>query len=803
MAFQRAEGMSIIQALAMTVAEIPVFLYTTFGQNTFSQLRLSPGLRKVLFATALGTVALALAAHQLKRRKHKKKTDNRRRWKPEGRRGPTGRVTCQTLLFCTERVQSPSSKSNDTLSGISSIEPSKHSSSTHSLASVVAVNSSNTNATSLASWEPREMDEQLAAADESEAEHLYIQGVELFEEALHKWELALNIGQRCSSNTPTAQSSEVINDEPSASILETSQTKEFAGKLESLLSRAYNLQEEFGTSVPPDTMLVDLEGALMFPLLEGRRQLQMDDEISTMSDDSFFSAVELFESIQLNEGPFLPAKPAAAYEDAIRLVSIGEVTCRTVRTQLLGCYNDHDFLAKLHCVRQAFKLLLQDNGNLLFFGEVGKQMVTGLIVRAEKNPKGFIENYEQMLLYASKEESWPTTQRELEGRGVVCMNFFDIVLDFILMDAFEDLENPPSSVIAVLRNRWLSDSFKETALATACWSVLKAKKRLLMVPDGFISHFYSVSEHVSPILAYGFLGPKENLTEICNFFKHQIVQYLKDMFDLDKVRYTTVQSLAEDILHLSPAGGVTSSWDILLPFLSLHIYLNCENKTRMGRRILSCSDLLEPSTGEHGSFTSPYPLLPERKPLPELILGATGPFKGTDLPPPLSDEHWSFTFSILFCSQVYCRTFSPVHQVLPSAVQRHLPAWRPSSPHCITTEKADDGRRQTVPLHPSSAGMVDGGSPTLHRHIYPGSAHTCSICHPLHIGAASREAPPTACSLLAAPPPYSGASRSRRDLGGHLLPPPLRSLFLLEGAAAGGFSALKSALFQTGDSEPE
>lgn len=49
---------------------------------------------------------------------------------------------------------------------------------------------------------------------------------------------------------------------------------------------------------------------------------------------------------------------------------------------------------------------------------------------------------------------------------VVCMNFFDIVLDFILMDAFEDLENPPTSVVAVLRNRWLSDSFKETVISS-------------------------------------------------------------------------------------------------------------------------------------------------------------------------------------------------------------------------------------------------------------------------------------------------------------------------------------------------
>lgn len=39
------------------------------------------------------------------------------------------------------------------------------------------------------------------------------------------------------------------------------------------------------------------------------------------------------------------------------------------------------------------------------------------------------------------------------------------------------------------------------------------------VPDGFISHFYSVSEHVSPVLAFGFLGPKPQLAEVCAFFK--------------------------------------------------------------------------------------------------------------------------------------------------------------------------------------------------------------------------------------------------------------------------------------------
>ncbi|XP_027733536.1 mitoguardin 2 isoform X2 [Empidonax traillii] len=554
MAFRRTEGMSIMQALAMTVAEIPVFVYTTFGQSVFSQLRLSPGLRKVLFATALGTVALALAAHQLKRRRRRKKqiAPEKCGFKPGGITVPilpTRRVSSVKKGYSSRRVQSPGSKSNDTLSGISSIEPSKHSSSSHSLTSMVAVNSSSP--TPAGMWDPQAMGDAGAMGDAS-AESLYVQGMELFEEALQKWEQALSIRQRdsASTSTPVPWDSRKQQESISENISEESQRREFAEKLETLLHRAYHLQEEFGSSLPSDSILLDLEKTLMLPL-DGSLRLRTDDEDSSASEDSFFSAAELFDSLPFEEMPFHLSRPVAAYEEALQLVKEGKVACRTLRTELLGCYSDQDFLAKLHCVRQAFQELLEDESNQLFFGEVGKQMVIGLMTKAEKNPKAFLESYEEMLRYAMKQETWPTTQQELEGRGVVCMSFFDIVLDFILMDAFEDLENPPSSVLAVLRNRWLSDSFKETALATACWSVLKAKRRLLMVPDGFISHFYSVSEHVSPVLAFGFLGPKQQLSEVCSFFKHQIVQYLKDMFDFDNVRYTTVQLLAEDILQLS------------------------------------------------------------------------------------------------------------------------------------------------------------------------------------------------------------------------------------------------------------
>lgn len=45
---------------------------------------------------------------------------------------------------------------------------------------------------------------------------------------------------------------------------------------------------------------------------------------------------------------------------------------------------------------------------------------------------------------------------------VKMISFYDVVIDFILFDAFDDLENPPSSVTTVVQNRWLSNGFKET-----------------------------------------------------------------------------------------------------------------------------------------------------------------------------------------------------------------------------------------------------------------------------------------------------------------------------------------------------
>ena len=147
----------------------------------------------------------------------------------------------------------------------------------------------------------------------------------------------------------------------------------------------------------------------------------------------------------------------------------------------------------------------------------------------------------------SVESNWKNIKDELATRDVNNLNFYDIALDFILLDAFEDLENPPSAILAVIQNRWLSQSFKETALSTAVWSVLKAKRKLLKYPDCFITRFYSITEYLVPVLAWGFLGTDPELNKSCTFLKSQVVEYLRCLFDINRTRYTNLEELTYDI----------------------------------------------------------------------------------------------------------------------------------------------------------------------------------------------------------------------------------------------------------------
>lgn len=79
-----------------------------------------------------------------------------------------------------------------------------------------------------------------------------------------------------------------------------------------------------------------------------------------------------------------------------------------------------------------------------------------------QDPKDYLMYYERMMEFLQESRNHSIMEEELTARGVKCMNFYDVLIDFILLDAFEDVEKPPSSVRAIIQNRWVSASFRET-----------------------------------------------------------------------------------------------------------------------------------------------------------------------------------------------------------------------------------------------------------------------------------------------------------------------------------------------------
>ena len=256
--------------------------------------------------------------------------------------------------------------------------------------------------------------------------------------------------------------------------------------------------------------------------------------VSTVDQDSFVSAQDTVADLRDFEDLEVAGSGGIAnelYFQALNHLESKGIPCRSIRTEFVGCTSDSDYLAKLHCIRLGFKHIMEQQNNRKWWAESGRKILSDLLIQSDKDPKDFQAAYDEMLDYLNgPEENITQMAEELQSRNVKCTNFYDVALDYILIDSFEDLEAPPSSVLAVMRNRWLSNGFKETALQTAIWSVLATKRRLLHYPNGFKALFYTVSEILLPCLAWGFFGPDEELNQLMNFFKEQVLSFIRDLY---------------------------------------------------------------------------------------------------------------------------------------------------------------------------------------------------------------------------------------------------------------------------------
>ncbi|OBS68273.1 hypothetical protein A6R68_03182, partial [Neotoma lepida] len=85
----------------------------------------------------------------------------------------------------------------------------------------------------------------------------------------------------------------------------------------------------------------------------------LQDTLNVESADLFASATELTEHREVRHSYSLESFCRCPfYEEAMHLVEEGKIYSRVLRTEMLECLGDSDFLAKLHCIRQAFQVLL-------------------------------------------------------------------------------------------------------------------------------------------------------------------------------------------------------------------------------------------------------------------------------------------------------------------------------------------------------------------------------------------------------------------------------------------------------------
>ena len=356
-------------------------------------------------------------------------------------------------------------------------------------------------------------------------------------------------------------------------MLTTSEEAEFIKSLEDILEAAYDLQEtsemlfihqnsvlnkrELALAAKKELMYEreasGAERAASSAMTESERHKRVLS-ISSLEEVSFVSAQDTVADLRdFDDLAELDTEKLALYQTALDIYESSGIECRVLRSDFVGCATEVEYLGKLHCLREAFNNIMKDNSNREWWISNGKIILTQLLVKADKDPKEFLLSFDDVLEFLSEKDVEQQIMDELSSRNVKCMNFYDICLDYILIDSFEDLESPPSSVLAVMKNRWLSNSFKESALQTAIWSVFQAKRRLLQFPNGFKARFYNVSEILTPTLAWAFFGPDEELSTMVNEFKEQVLGFLKDIFSFHSADYKTVDSLSRSVMSLAKA----------------------------------------------------------------------------------------------------------------------------------------------------------------------------------------------------------------------------------------------------------
>uniref|UniRef100_A0A5S6R3G1 Mitoguardin n=1 Tax=Trichuris muris TaxID=70415 RepID=A0A5S6R3G1_TRIMR len=276
-----------------------------------------------------------------------------------------------------------------------------------------------------------------------------------------------------------------------------------------------------------------------------------ENAMSVFSDESYFSAFEeIVEPIETE--PTIDSVRDGRigrmllYYEALARADMGEVVCRKLRTEAVGCESDKDFMAKLDCIRKASEIVFEDRSKRAWLASSVEEILCCMLKQADRDDRSFRYAYNALTKFWIGGENDKRIAAELEERKVPVISFYDVVSDFILLDALDEMAHPPGAIAAIVRNPLLPSKAKENVLASIASSVIVSKRNRVM-EDGFLALFYNVMETVAPVLAWSLLGSDDKLRELFSAFRNHIITFHSDIFNENVVRFTSAAELAEDI----------------------------------------------------------------------------------------------------------------------------------------------------------------------------------------------------------------------------------------------------------------
>ncbi|CAF0847033.1 unnamed protein product [Didymodactylos carnosus] len=392
-------------------------------------------------------------------------------------------------------------------------------------------------------------------------EQLYKHGLEHLNVAIDYWNRALNyidtiIPSIQSQPDLLLQTNNEINTNLLLTSVDTTNHSELKQKLQFLLSKVAipsNITDSLFTTIDtrassplfssPTTFVSS------FTRQESIRQqqqtaLNVQNDLNTFNDrrslcslrsrDSFESCADDAEWLETSDILFDPLSSyysmPSYYAYGLRLAEKNQVPYRKLRTKLLTCSSDTDYLAKLFCIRNACDEVLSGDEKRDYIKLVSRAICEKFLEKSSKDATRFLQAFEQMNVLMADPSNTSMIMEEMSSAGIKSPTIYNVGIDFMLLEGFEILDSPPSAMKTILQNRWFSENFRE------------------QYNNGFLTTFLSLIEDMSPVFAWGILGPPSKVKPIREIsFEDAVLDFARSLYDLNRTDYSSLQSLIQSI----------------------------------------------------------------------------------------------------------------------------------------------------------------------------------------------------------------------------------------------------------------